>query len=77
MPFSLGPRQCIGMRFALLKIKMALVKILQKFKFETGVDSSIKLELNAAVILRPRGPVRIKVAFVKEPSREPGRVNVS
>ncbi|KAL9966304.1 hypothetical protein ACROYT_G024358 [Oculina patagonica] len=65
MPFSLGPRQCIGMRLALLEIKMALVKILQRFKFERGVDTTDKLELNAALILRPRGPVKVKVAFVK------------
>ena len=54
MPFSQGPRQCIGMRLALLEIKMALVKILQKFKFERGVGTTDTLELHAELILRPR-----------------------
>ena len=64
MPFSLGPRQCIGMRLALLEIKMVLVQILQRFKFERGVDTTDTLDLTAALILRPRGPVKVKIAFV-------------
>ena len=61
MPFSQGPRQCIGMRFALLEIKMALVKILQNVKFERGVGTTDTLELNAALLLRARDPIRVKV----------------
>jgi len=67
MPFSQGPRQCIGMRLALLEIKIALVKILQKFKFERGVGTTDTLELHAELILRPREQVRVKVVRVKEP----------
>ena len=61
MPFSLGPHQCVGMRLALMEIKMALAKILQRFKFERGVDTNDTLELKAALILQPRDPVRVKV----------------
>ena len=66
MPFSQGPRQCIGMRLALLEIKMALVKILQKVKFERGVGTTDKLELNAALLLRARDPIRVKVVPISE-----------
>lgn len=33
-PFGLGPRQCLGMRFALTETKLLLAKLLMKYRFE-------------------------------------------
>ena len=45
---------------------MALVKILQKVKCERGIGTTDKLELNAALLLRARDPIRVKVVPILE-----------
>nr|QUF59376.1 cytochrome p450 CYP3045A1 [Brachionus angularis] len=44
MAFGLGPRNCIGIKFAMLELKMCLVKIFRKFEAKT-TDNTVK-ELN-------------------------------
>ncbi|KAA0705474.1 Cytochrome P450 3A40 [Triplophysa tibetana] len=58
MPFGLGPRNCIGMRFALMIMKLLVVKLLQNFTVETCKETQIPLELN--VILQPKVPITLK-----------------
>ena len=43
LPFGWGPRSCIGMRFALMEAKMALVNILKSYKFKRGPDTQVRL----------------------------------
>ncbi|XP_016383160.1 bifunctional protein STORR-like [Sinocyclocheilus rhinocerous] len=58
MPFGLGPRNCIGMRFAQMIMKLLVVKLLQNFSMETCKETQIPLELNA--IFQPKVPITLK-----------------
>ncbi|XP_026223406.1 cytochrome P450 3A40-like [Anabas testudineus] len=61
LPFGAGPRNCIGMRFALLVIKLAIVEILQNFSFVTCKETEIPLVLGKEPFLTPQSPIKLKL----------------
>lgn len=61
LPFGTGPRNCIGMRFALLMMKLALVEILQNFSFVTCKETVIPLELGNDAFTTPKNPIKLKL----------------
>lgn len=57
MGFSQGPRNCLGFRFALMSVKVMLVKMLRKYKFSTNLKLD-ELELRWDVTSRlVSGPI--------------------
>ncbi|XP_013401360.1 cholesterol 24-hydroxylase [Lingula anatina] len=55
LPFSIGPRNCIGQNFAKMEMKIIMAKFIQRFKFE--VDRSSPLEILEEATLKPKGGV--------------------
>ncbi|KAM6114137.1 cytochrome P450 3A24-like [Pterocles gutturalis] len=61
LPFGAGPRNCLGLRFALLTMKVAITILLQHFTFQICKETQIPLKLNTRGLLRPEKPIILKV----------------
>ncbi|XP_010164939.1 cytochrome P450 3A24 [Antrostomus carolinensis] len=61
LPFGAGPRNCLGMRFALLTLKVAIAVLLQHFTFQTCKETQIPLKLSSQGLLRPEKPIILKL----------------
>nr|XP_054929670.1 cytochrome P450 3A14-like [Dermacentor andersoni] len=58
MPFGMGPRNCVAMRLALLKVRYTVAKMVQKYRMELGPSQKGTMELGqyAMVSTPARGP---------------------
>ncbi|XP_038676365.1 cytochrome P450 3A21-like [Scyliorhinus canicula] len=71
LPFGMGPRNCIGMRFAQLVMKMALASFLQHLTLVPCEETPIPLQLNVTGFMKPTKPIILKfVPRVNTESRE-------
>lgn len=63
LPFGDGPRNCIGMRLGKMQIKLSLVQMMQKWRYELEdklKNHKIEIDPNT-VFLNPRGVVNLKI----------------
>lgn len=61
VPFSAGPRNCIGQKFALMEEKVVLSTLLRNYKFES-VEKREDLVLMSELILRPKSGIKLKIS---------------
>ncbi|XP_027383512.1 cytochrome P450 3A24-like isoform X2 [Bos indicus x Bos taurus] len=66
LPFGTGPRNCIGMRFAIMNMKLAVVRVLQNFSFKPCKETQIPLKIKSQGLLRPEKPIVLKVVLRDE-----------
>ena len=59
VPFSAGPRNCIGQKFAMLELKSVISKVLRHF--ELSVGENYEPTLVAEMILRSTNGIILKI----------------
>ncbi|KNC25621.1 Cytochrome P450 4d1 [Lucilia cuprina] len=61
IPFSAGPRNCIGQKFAMLEVKTVLTNVLRHYELDYAGNKDEELLLIAELILRPKDPLMFKI----------------
>ncbi|CAO1419719.1 unnamed protein product [Diamesa serratosioi] len=60
IPFSAGPRNCIGQKFAILEEKAVISSVIRKYKIE-AIDRREDLTLLGELILRPKDGLAVRI----------------
>ena len=64
LPFGGGPRSCIAMRFALMEIKIVLVRVLMKYKFERSPETQVPLDIHMGFTLTAKDGILVRVCTI-------------
>lgn len=62
MPFGLGPRICIGLRFGMMQSRLGLATILNNFELSPSPKTPIPLQFDPeCLLLSPKGGMHLKL----------------
>jgi cytochrome P450 len=53
MPFGVGPRNCVGMRFALMELKMCLIRLLRQYRILPGDKIEEGFQRTERLVIQP------------------------
>ena len=63
LPFAIGPRDCLGKRFAQLEAKQTLAVLVQKYRFVKSANTDIPLDFSPTIVML--NPARVVVRIEK------------
>ena len=63
MPFSNGPRNCIGRKFAMVEMKVTVAKLLMAFKFELDPNQG-EISTSLRLTMKPDPNPILRVSIV-------------
>jgi cytochrome P450 len=61
VPFSVGPRNCVGFKFALYEMKVILARFLKDYKVETVSDQPAEIDKQSFTL----APANLTIKFVR------------
>lgn len=61
IPFSYGPRNCIGYKYAMMSVKIAIITVLKEFKVKTSLKlENLKFSLDFMVQLKNKHMISLE-----------------
>ena len=62
IPFSAGPRNCIGQNMALHELNFVVARILTRFKLSLPADFPKEIEYDFNILLKPKFPLKLVIS---------------
>lgn len=59
LPFSAGPRNCIGQKYAILEMKSLISKVLMNF--EIALEPGFELKIKPEIVLKPTAGIKLSL----------------